>query len=496
MLSKNVAASTLPQIINILTNLILPTLIITSYGSEINGLVSSTRSIVAYIALVGAGITTAATQSLYKPVAEGDDDTVKGMIHAINKMFNKYGTIYCAIAVAFALVYPFIIKSDIENYTVILLMIVMSLSGASEFFIIGRNTALLYANQKTYVCTTVQAISLLISLILAIIMLEVKANIVLVQLAVSLVYVFRGVLLTGYVKKMYPELSKYKETPPIKQAVAKRKDAMIHQLSGLAVNSSQTIILTIIVGLNAASIYTVYNIVFSGLQSICANLSAAVTPFLGKELALENKERLHTMYNLVEFAFFNIVAFVYSVTAIMIVPFVKLYTWGADINYEYPLFATIFVFTSAFYILKMPGSSIINISGHFRETRSRALIEATIAVTASVIITVFYGLIGVVIGTGLALAWRCIDTIIYTNKHILECKNKRSLTRLLRVLIIIGLFAYSQVFYIVNVSTVTGWIIYAIIASAAVAIVLILNALIFDRESVKETVRILKHKHL
>ncbi|MCF0144906.1 MAG: hypothetical protein HUJ79_07450, partial [Firmicutes bacterium] len=139
---------------------------------------------------------------------------------------------------------------------------------------------------------------------------------------------------------------------------------------------------------------------------------------------------------------------------------------------------------------------IINISGHFRETRSRALIEATIAVTASVIITVFYGLIGVVIGTGLALAWRCIDTIVYTNKHILECKNKKSLTRLLRVLIIIGLFAYSQVFYIVNVSTVTGWIIYAIIASAAVAIVLIINALIFDRESVKETVRILKHKHL
>ena len=43
--------------------------------------------------------------------------------------------------------------------------------------------------------------------------------------------------------------------------------------------------------LEAASIYAVYNIVFSGLQSICANINTAVTPYLGKEISLEHEEK-------------------------------------------------------------------------------------------------------------------------------------------------------------------------------------------------------------
>lgn len=69
---KNIMASALPQIMNIITNLILPSLIILKFGSEINGLVSSIKSIVSYISIVGAGIATATTQALYEPVAKKD----------------------------------------------------------------------------------------------------------------------------------------------------------------------------------------------------------------------------------------------------------------------------------------------------------------------------------------------------------------------------------------------------------------------------------------
>ncbi len=228
------------------------------------------------------------------------------MLHAANKMFNKFGLIYCIIALVVAFVYPFSLDTNIRYITIVLLMIVMSISGASEFFAIGRCRALLYANQKTYVCTVIQAASLLGSLLLALLMLKLKADIVIVQFAISFVYVLRAVFLTGYVRKSYPELNDYREEEkPINSAIEKRNDAMIHQLSGLAVTGSQTTILTLFVGLQAASVYSIYNIVFSGLQSICANLSTAVTPFIGRELALNNRERLLKMYDLIEFAFFH-----------------------------------------------------------------------------------------------------------------------------------------------------------------------------------------------
>lgn len=101
---KNVLASALPQIMNIITNLILPTLIISRFGSEVNGLISSTKIIVSYISLVGAGIATSVTQALYVPVAKNDTKAIKGMLNAANKMFNKFGFVYCIIAIVVAFI--------------------------------------------------------------------------------------------------------------------------------------------------------------------------------------------------------------------------------------------------------------------------------------------------------------------------------------------------------------------------------------------------------
>ena len=154
---KNIFASALPQIMNIITNLILPSMIIMRFGSEINGLISSIKVIISYVSIIGAGIATATTQKLYKPVAQKDINTVKGMINASNKMFNKFGFMYCIIVLIVAIVYPLCLETNIEYITVVLLMLVMSISGASEFFAVGRCRSLLYADQKTYVCTIVQA---------------------------------------------------------------------------------------------------------------------------------------------------------------------------------------------------------------------------------------------------------------------------------------------------------------------------------------------------
>ena len=61
---KNIFASALPQIMNIITNLILPSMIILRFGSEINGLISSIKVIISYVSIVGAGNATATTQIL------------------------------------------------------------------------------------------------------------------------------------------------------------------------------------------------------------------------------------------------------------------------------------------------------------------------------------------------------------------------------------------------------------------------------------------------
>lgn len=488
---KNVFASMLPQIVNIISSFILPVLIIKLYGSEINGLVSTIKNIISYISLVGAGISTAVIQSLYAPVANHESEIVKGMLKATADMFNKCGWIYLGIVALVSVLYPFIVKESISYFTILLLVIVMSISGASEFFVVGRCRALLYADQKVYVCTIIQALSLITSLIMAIIMLKLNAHIVLVQFTISFVYVVRAFLLSHYVKKNYPQYSFSKNTPSIKSAVAKRKNAMIHQLSGLFVFGSQSIILSIFVSLEAASIYAIYNIIFSGLSAICGNINTAITPFLGKTYATAQITKVRSEFNIVELSCFVLTVVIFSVTLKTILPFVKIYTNGSDIDYVYPLFAISFTIGQLFNIFRLPHSAMINVAGHFKETQNRALMESFICISFSLLFTYMYGMYGVLIGTGLAFMWRCLDMIIYVHKHILFDSIRLSLKRLLSVLGIISI-----VYFITStpcdISNYYEWCMFAFKELIITLIVLFIFISLFERKSVKYLYNILR----
>ena len=484
-LYKNVISSALPQMVNILSNLILPGLIIAQFGSEINGLVSTTKTIVSYISLVGAGIATAVTQALYQPVANQDDLTTKGMLRTANGMFNRYGVIFLIITLLVSIGYPLAIRSDVPYLSVMLLLIVMSLSGASEFFAIGRCRAILYAHQKVYVCSIIQAASLLMSLGMAVLMLKLECGIILVQFTISFVYVLRGFLLTAYVRKCYPQYTDYRSAPPVPSAIQKRKDAMIHQLAGLVVTGSQAAILTFLVDLKAASIYSVYNIVLYGIRSICSNLCTAITPFLGKQYALGHKKQLANMYDAVEFVFSFAVTFVLMVTVAMLVPFVSLYTRGADIDYVFPIFALLFVVSSSFYILKLPGTSLISVAGHFKETKWRAILEAVLSVVLSFVLTIWLGMHGVLLGTGIALGWRCVDTIFYAGRRILQRKIGASVRRLCLSVVNILLFQAAVKWIPVQAYSWVDWILWAVLYAAGALIVLVAEAVLFERKALR-----------
>ncbi len=476
---KNVVSSILPQAVNILTNFVLPPLIIASYGSATNGLVSTVKQVVAYVTLVGAGISTAATQALYEPIANKDSVRVSGMIRSIDRMFCHVGYVYLAIVAFLAMIYPAIIDSSLPYFSTSLLIVVMSISGASDFFVAGKYRTLLYADRKMYVQTLIQAAGLLLGLFGAILLIKLGFGIVPVQLAISSLYVVRIFGMHIYIKKKLPQYVQ-KNVPYVDEAVAKRKDAMLHQFTGLTVTGSQTLILSSFVGLEAASIYAVYNTVFSGLLSICSQVSTAVAPFFGKNYAMHHYGELNKQYDIVEFIFYNVAAFILGVSSSMIIPFISLYTRGMDINYVDPVVGQLFVVVTFFNIARLPAQQIINVAGHFRETRSRAIIEATSCLLLQLIFVRVLGLNGVLIGVSLSLGWRCVDILWYANKFILMRSPKHSVLRLVKAAIIVCITSYTSIILLPNIETWTQWVSWAFAVSFAAFIIMFIINLIFE----------------
>lgn len=479
---KNVFTSVLPQGINILVNLILPSIIITHFGSEINGLTSTARTMVSYISLVGAGISTATTQALYAPVAQNDTKSIKGMLNSTNKMFRRQGLIYFGIVLLISIIYPFILSSDLSKTTISIVILVVTLAGASEFFSIGRCRSLLYANQKVYVCNIIQSLSILIGNALAVLLIYLNANIIFVQLCITGVYFLRGIFLSLYVYTKYPQLRNFKSEPAINKAVEKRSDAMVHQISGVIAVCGQTIMLSVFLGLEASSIYSVYNVVFTGLQTIFANVLGALTPMLGRQIALQENEQLKNTYSKIEFLAVLGVSVIYSCTIILILPFVKLYTINADINYQYPVFAVLFTLASAFYVLKLPSASLINAAGHFKETKYKAVIEAIISIVLGVPLVLILGINGIIVSMLIGQVWRCIDNCVYVHKNILHTTCNKSLFRIMRVFVMILMSCIFMFFVKLNIISWSSWVLNALfIAFGAILLVLIIN-LIFDKK--------------
>lgn len=151
------------QVVNTITNVILPPLIITKYGSIVNGLISTVKQIINYIQIVGAGISESVVVSLYKPLQEQDDSKVSAIYNASRITFKHSGIIFSILAVIIAFISPIFITEDLSYDFIVKIVLVLSITGMAEFFFIGKYRTLLIADQRSYVVNIAQIIMAVLS---------------------------------------------------------------------------------------------------------------------------------------------------------------------------------------------------------------------------------------------------------------------------------------------------------------------------------------------
>ena len=97
----------LAQVISLLVGIIVPRLFIVNYGSEVNGYINSINQIFVYVALLEAGVGSAAVYSLYAPVGSDDKNKINGILSATNKYYTRTGFLYLSIVIVLSFVQHF-----------------------------------------------------------------------------------------------------------------------------------------------------------------------------------------------------------------------------------------------------------------------------------------------------------------------------------------------------------------------------------------------------
>lgn len=479
---KNLVFNIVQQIINILVNFLMPPILVSSFGSTINGLVSTIRQIMQYIQLTGAGIAQASTFAMYKPLAEKNEKELSGVYNATRKMFFKAGNVFSIITLIVAVIYPFFVKEQIDYLTVFLLILVISISGASEFYFCGKYNALLNANQENYFVAIAQTIGSITNLIFLIILTKLKQSIVIVQLGMSCTYLLRIILLTVYVRKKYTFID-LKVTPAFEK-IDQRNDAVVHQIASLIVNGSSTLIVSLILGLKDASIFSVYLIVFQGINTVCSIVSNAIYASFGEVIAKNEHDILKKAFNIYEFVYFIVIAVIFSCTFLLIMPFISLYTVNmTDANYIHPTLAFLFIIVGLANNIRIPALTIVTSAGHFKETKWRAVLEMLINVIGQFSFGILFGLNGVLLGCVLSFSYRTLDFIFYSHKYILKTKFIHTFKRIFLNVLSSILIVFLVSNFNFTIDNFFDWIIAGSIYFCLISIFLVFANFICDKKT-------------
>lgn len=460
-----VASNVALQLVTAVCGFILPPLIVRTFGSDINGMVQSISQFIAYLNIVEAGIGAASIATLYRPLADGDSDGVSGIVSAARLFYMRSGVAFTVLVFALSLVYPLVVGSQVDRTTSGLMVLVLGITGAAEFFLIGKYRVLLTADRKTYIISLAQIVAVVLNTCVAVALIKIGFGILTVKLASAIVYLSRYLWLSAYVRLHYGWVDFRHE--PNRGAVSQSRNVMVHQVAGLVVFNSPVVLITIFCSLKDASIYTMYAMVFSAVNQILSAFSNGIQSFFGESLVKDAGERTAKLFGLYETFFFTVLAFVYSMAFILIIPFMSVYTRNlTDAEYIQPILGILFVLVGIANNLRNPANQVIGAAGHFRQTQWRALAEATINIIASVLFTLWLGFRGVLLGSLCSYAYRTADMIIYANRRILKRSSFASLAKILALGIVFGLAGITLRRFLPECGSWGMWILIAAVCGA------------------------------
>ena len=479
----NIIVSLLGQFVTLVCGLIIPRLLIGQFGSEAYGATTSISQFLTYITLLEAGIGGVARSALYKPLADGDMRQISAVVCEIKRFFRVIGYIFAAYVLVLACTFQRI--ADVRCFdwlSTAALVVVISISTFAQYFIGVSYAVLLQASQRTYITTVISMAATVLNTVFIVFFATRGFSLIIVKLASSIVFALKPLAMWAYVGKHF-QLVQVKERNP--KLLEQKWNGLGQHLAFFLHSNTDIAVLTILANLATVAVYSVYHMVVTQIQNVTTSFSAGMEAIFGDMLAKKEMNLLRRTFSYYETLLSVISVILFSVTAVMIVPFIKLYTKGiTDVNYIQPVFAILLVIASLLYCLRIPYHALTIAAGHFRQTQIAAYGEAIINITVSIVLVIRFGLVGVAVGTVSAVLFRFFYYIFYLSRNIFFRQIWVSVKRigvngLTFALIAIGCGCFVSR---IHISTYVEWIACSVVVGFASVLIVLLSMYLFYRE--------------
>lgn len=480
----NIATAVFLEIVKLVCGFIAPIMIINTYGSAVNGLISSITKFLAYITLLESGIGPVIKAALYKPIMKKDNQEIANILKAAEKFFRIIAIIFVAYIIVLCILYPLLINNQFDTWFTISLILIISISTFAEYFFGLTYRVFLQADQKKYIVSNIEIITTIMNTILIVLLIKLGSTIQIVKLISAFIFVLRPVLLNVYFKKKYTinlkEASKDYE-------LKGKWDGLSQHIASVVHDNTDVVVITIFLNMIEVSVYSVYLLIINGVRRFVESVASGMDATFGDMIAREEKENLKEKFSVYETGYFSLITIIYICILTLIIPFVSVYTKAAtDADYIRPAFAIIMVLAEFVFAIRLPYNSLALSGGFLKETKKGGWLEAITNIVLSIILVQKFGIVGVAIGTLVAMIIRTIEFMFFSSRVILKRSIRVIIKKMMCTMVQVIVMVLINTFVISNhitVSSYINWILYAIIVFVITSIeVLCINYLLFKKD--------------
>jgi O-antigen/teichoic acid export membrane protein len=291
--------------------------------------------------------------------------------------------------------------------------------------------------------------------------------------------------LTVYCKKKYPGI-KYNYKPQ-KQLINKRHAAFGGQIAGLIHNSATIAIATFFVSLQEISVYSVYALITVNVSGMIFLFSNSIAPSFGDIVSRNEHESLDRNFKLFDHAFTMLSAVVFICIAILVVPFISVYTKNiSDIDYFRPVLALLMTVSALTTAMGTPLDIIGNSSGVYKEMFIITAIQAGIMLAFGFALVFVWQLVGLIVALILSNVFRIIAMMILIKKTFAFLQLKKILLNRLHQIVLFSVCVVPFYFIKLQPSGYLYWFLEAAAIFIIITAVVIVYNIVFCRKSMAE----------
>lgn len=477
---KNLITAIILQATSIIYGLIIPRLLISNFGSDTNGLVSSINQFLGFISLLEGGLGAVVLAELYKPIEEKNSTKILGILNSTKHFFGKLAVVFAVYTAALTIIYPLIVKTELGVVQTVILIIVLSFTTFSQYLFAITNKLFLQAKQDLYVVNIVTTIVTVLNLVATLVCLKIYPSIIFIKGVAAVIYLIQPIVYGRYVYIKYG-ISSIAVKSANAYELKNRWNGFAQNLAHFINMNTDIILITLIMTLSDVSIYSIYLLAITAIRSVIAAVSDSYQSALGKYGAMNKENLLKQKFDKFQTGIWLLSLILFMTCLLLINKFTALYTTGVnDANYYQPVFAIFIILANMIYSLREPYRLLILSAGKFKETNFGSVMEAVINMVISLALIKPFGLTGVAIGTLLAIGYRFIYFIYFLKKDVIYKKYYEYLPMMIVSAVIVAINTYIYFYVPMSIDTwmrffVAGILITCVEAGGTLAVYFVIN---------------------